>query len=580
MFLLVVVISLLSWCSALRCSVVKMNYGAPAFEIEKRRNFAVISHPDAGKTTLTEKLLLYGDAIQEAGAVRARADRRKSTSDFLAMERERGISISSTCLTFEYGGARVNLIDTPGHADFSEDTYRSLSAADNAVMLIDGGKGLEDMTKKLFSVARRSRLPVFTFVNKFDRPAKSAWDIIDEIATEFHPLEPVIRLWPIGDGDRFKGCLDVENDEFVAYERGDGAGKKARALRVPATDVDGIAEALENDEELVAQFWEDREMIAELTPALDREKLMAGEQTAVFFGSAISNAGVDEFLHQFIDIGARPAPRRRLKDEGLVAPDTDEFSGFVFKLQANLDPRHRDCMAYVRVVSGKFSKGMKCTHSRTGRTITLSQATTLFGAGRDGVEEAFPGDVIGINNPAADKNGRLFAIGDALCSGNIRVEFEPIPSFSPERFAYLRPTAVGANQKAFSKGLTQMLSEGAVQLLTPRATTGEPILAAVGDLQFEVVVDRLAGEYGVETKLERLTYTIARWCRPNDSPEVAWAAVDKAKQAGALAAVFLASDRWERPVLLFRNEYNAQRLEADAELELDLQPWALPPSQS
>ena len=395
------------------------NNAAPAEEIERRRNLAIISHPDAGKTTLTEKLLLYGDAIQQAGMVKARANGRSSTSDFLKMEKERGISISSTCLTFEYGASRVNLMDTPGHADFSEDTYRTLSAADNAVMLVDGGKGLEPQTRKLFGVAKRSRLPVFTFVNKLDRPAMSPWAVLDEIAAEFG-LETAVRTWPIGDGDRFRGVLDVATDTVWLYERG-ARGDKAMVRKVAYAE----SAPLIGDDDLVAQLAEDREMIAELTPPLDDDQLRTGAMTAVYFGSAMSDAGVEPFLDEFIDLGSRPAPRTLLAGDAdkTLPPTNGEFAGYVFKMQANLDPKHRDCMAYVRIVSGKFTKGMKVTHARTGRTLTLATAAMLFGAGKDSVEDAFPGDIIGLNNPA----GGLFQIGDALHSGATTIAFEPIP---------------------------------------------------------------------------------------------------------------------------------------------------------
>lgn len=544
-------------------------YEAPGDEIERRRNLAVCAHPDAGKTTLTEKLLLYGDAVQEAGAVRARANRRKSTSDFMSMERERGISISSTCLSFEYSDVRMNLMDTPGHADFSEDTYRTLCASDNAVMLIDGGKGLEDMTRKLFAVARRSELPVFTFVNKMDRPAKSPWDIVDEIEKEFE-IGVVPRTWPVGDGDRFRGIYDVERRELVLYERGK-AGKKASKSRL-AIDDPSIQDVLDAD--LYEQLVEDKEMIEELTAALDTDQLYAGKQTAVYFGSAMSDFGVADFLDEFVVLGSRPRPRK-LRNDQSVDPSAPRFTAIVFKLQANLDPRHRDCMAFARIVSGTFEKGMKVTHRRSGRALTLSNAAMLFGQGRETVECAYPGDVVGLNNPA----GGLFQIGDAIYSGNAALDFEPIPQFSPECFAYLRPSAIGQSTKAFDKGLAQMLSEGAItklQACSPGASS-EPLLAAVGELQFEVVVDRLLNEYGVSTTLDRLSFNIARWVQPDQPADRAWAALDDAKRAGALASVFIAKDIWDRPVLLFRNAYTADRIQNDPELQLDLKPWALPP---
>mmetsp|Transcript_23912 Transcript_23912/g.94864 ORF Transcript_23912/g.94864 Transcript_23912/m.94864 type:complete len:576 (-) Transcript_23912:160-1887(-) len=564
------------------------------------------------------------------------------------MEKERGISISSTCLTFEYDAKRVNLMDTPGHADFSEDTYRTLAAADNAVMLVDGGKGLEAQTKKLFAVARRSGLPVFTFVNKLDRPALSPWAVCDEIAEEF-ALECCVRTWPVGSGDRFCGVYEAATDELVLYGASSSSSsggaaakgkKKDGTRRVDASDEDAVRAALAAvDGDLADEVLEDREMIRELTPALDPAKLLNGEQTAVFFGSAMTDAGVAPFLEDFLNIAARPRPRKLLglssgaaqsvatkqrstsssssssgggggggdgpaafddDDDDIVAsppsfllaqPEDPRFAAFVFKLQANLNPRHRDSMAYVRVVSGCFRRGMKVTHGRTGRQLALSQASLLFGAGRDGVDAAFPGDVLGLPNPS----GSLLQIGDALVTPNTGAcDFEPIPSFSPECFAYVRPAEVGTSQKAFQKGLDQLLAEGAVsRLAAPQrgssrgssssrgsaASSGDPpLLAAVGQLQFDVVQARLRTEYGVETALEPLSYTIARWVRPDDADVAAsWDRVDAAKAGGHLGAVFVVEDAWHRPVLLFRNGFTADRLEADQDLDLGLQPWALPP---
>ncbi|KAH8079151.1 hypothetical protein JL720_9411 [Aureococcus anophagefferens] len=375
----------------------------------------------------------------------------------------------------------------------------------------------------------------------------SPWEVLDEIAAEFG-LETAVRTWPIGDGERFRGVLDVESDQVWIYERG-ARGDKASVTKIDYADEAAVAAAV-GDEELVAQLAEDREMIAELTPALDDELLKTGAMTAVYFGSAMSDAGVEPFLDEFISLGSRPAPRtlraRKAEEEKTqLAPTGDEFAGYVFKMQANLDPKHRDCMAYVRIVSGKFTKGMKVTHARTGRPLTLATAAMLFG-------------------------------------GAASVAFEPIPSFSPECFGYLRPTEVGASKKSFQKGVDQLLAEGAVQRLKQRGSgDGEdPLLAAVGELQFEVVVDRMQGEYGVACAIERVSYTIARWAQPELSPEDAWAVVDRARGEGALTGVFFAEDVFQRPVLLFRNQFTVDRLENDADLDLGLKPWALPPANA
>jgi len=543
-------------------------------EIDRRLAVAIISHPDSGKTTMSEKLLLYGDAIQEAGAVRARADRRRSRSDFLAMEKERGISISSTCLTFELDNeVRINLLDTPGHADFSEDTYRTLFACDNAVMLIDGGKGLEAQTRKLFHVARRSSLPVFTFINKFDRPAMSPWKILDEIEFEFN-IECCIRTFPLGDGDLFRALYNVDSDSVFIFEHENKKkGMRRSAIaEIPANNSMALIQAGISPK-LVKTFEEDREMIIELTPRLDHEKLLQGTQTTVYFGSAMTDVGVAGFLNDFKKCGARPAPRRLLSHTETAIQEAKNiaFSAVVFKLQANLDPRHRDSMAYVRIVSGRFEKGMKAIHTRSGRTLTLAQASLLFGSAKDSIEYAYPGDIIGLPNPS----NSLFQIGDAIAE-KPDIEFEPIPAFSPECFAYLRPKNIGASQKAFRKGLDQLLSEGAVQRLFPKGGTDEsgPLLAAVGQLQFDVVQDRLRNEYQIDTTLEPISFTIARWVMPDQSPTEAWEKLEAAKAQGVLAAVYILEDKWQRPVLLFRNEFTAARLEDD----LQLKPWAQPPS--
>lgn len=449
-------------------------------------------------------------------------------------------------------------------------------------MLVDGGKGLEPQTRKLFSVARRSKLPVFTFVNKMDRPAMSPWDVVGEIEREFN-LETAIRTWPIGDGDQLCGIYEASEDCVWFYDRGP-RGKKAAVARVGCGDMDAI-DARIGDARLAERFRDDREVIAELTPALDVAKLRSGAQTAVYFGSAMSDAGVQPFLKQFLELGARPSPRRvhgaatkaGAADSSLLQPSDAGFAGFVFKLQANLVPKHRDCMAYVRVVSGKFTKGMKCSHSRSARSLTLAQAAMLFGSGRDGVDVAYPGDVIGVNNP----KGGLFHIGDALHSRAAPLFFDPIPSFSPEVFGYLRPTEVGASRKALNKGLDQLLSEGAVQRLSARHAAdaqADALVAAVGTLQFEVVVDRLLGEYGVKTRVDALGFTVARWARPQAASSDAWRAVDAAKANGVLGGVFEACDEWGRPVLLFRSAFTAKRLEDDD--DLGLQPWATPPRRA
>ncbi|GAB4342927.1 MAG: peptide chain release factor 3 [Cyanophyceae cyanobacterium] len=510
-------------------------------EVNRRRNFAIISHPDAGKTTLTEKLLLYGGAIHEAGAVKARRSQRQATSDWMAMEQQRGISITSTVLQFLYRDTQINLLDTPGHQDFSEDTYRTLAAADNAVMLIDAAKGLEPQTRKLFEVCQLRKLPIFTFANKLDRPARDPLDLLDEIEQELK-LATYPMNWPIGQGDRFKGVFDRHSRTVHLFQRS-LHGSKAAAT----TTVDFEDPALEEQigTELYAQLLEEVELLDELGSELDLEAIHAGELTPVFFGSAMTNFGVQLFLDSFLQYALKPAPR--LSNQGEIEPTYPNFSGFVFKLQANMDPKHRDRVAFVRVCSGRFEKDMTVTHARSGKTVRLSRPQKLFAQDRESVDEAYPGDVIGLNNPG------VFAIGDTIYMGK-KLEYEGIPSFSPEIFAYLR-NPNPSKFKQFYKGVSELQEEGAVQIMhAADEAKRDPILAAVGQLQFEVVQFRLQSEYGVETRLELLPYTAARWVTAG------WDALEK---AGRLFNTFLVKDRFERPVLLFKNEWNCQQVEMD-----------------
>jgi len=545
---------------------------APPAEIIRRRNLAIISHPDSGKTTMTEKLLLYGGAIQQAGAVRQKADQRSTSSDFMEMEVERGISVSSTVMTFDYGVHRVNILDTPGHQDFSEDTYRALAAADNAVMLLDAAKGLEPQTRKLFEVTRMRGLPLFTFVNKMDRPALSPYDIMDQIEAEFgletHPI-----LWPIGDGERFRGVLDRTTDIVHFYSKGARRGDKADVAEVPLADTEAVRDYID-DPELFDQLYEDHELLNGILPELDMARVMDASQSPLFFGSAITNFGVQLFLDKFMDMGTMPVGREALRGEALperaseeVAPDDDDFSCFVFKTQANLDPRHRDRLAFIRIVSGTYTRGMKVGHSRSkpSKRYNLAQGQMLFGQDRETIDVAYPGDVIGINNPGN------FAIGDTLYSGAKRVAFPGIPSFSPEKFAYIR-NPNPSTYKSFQKGIDQLLQEGAVQSLRLRNDDGGGplILAAVGQLQFEVVQARLKSEYGVESSLEPIGYTMARWA------DGGWDAVEEADADGKLFGIMIVQDRWGRPVLLFRNDWKAAGV-AEEEKYLELVPWSYPP---
>ncbi|MBE9138099.1 peptide chain release factor 3 [Nodosilinea sp. LEGE 07088] len=509
--------------------------------VEQRRNFAIISHPDAGKTTLTEKLLLYGGAIQEAGAVKAKRAQRSATSDWMELEQQRGISITSTVLQFAYGGYTINLLDTPGHQDFSEDTYRTLAAADNAVMLEDAAKGLEPQTLKLFEVCRLRALPIFTFFNKMDRPAREPLELLDEIEQRLG-LETYAVNWPIGMGDRFKGVFDRRHRQIHLFERSTHGKRAAKDTVIDLGDPK-IEDLL--DQDLYYQFKEELEVIEELGPALDLEAVHAGQQTPVFFGSAMTNFGVQLFLDAFLDYALKPAPRSSTL--GDISPTNEDFSGFVFKLQANMDPKHRDRIAFVRVCSGKFEKDMVVSHARSGKSVRLSHPQKLFGQGRESLEEAYPGDVIGLNNPG------VFAIGDTIYQGK-RLEYDGIPCFSPEIFAYLK-NPNPSKYKQFQKGVSELREEGAVQIMfSADESKRDPILAAVGQLQLEVVQYRLQNEYGVETRLEALPYSVARWV------DGGWDALEK---AGRLFNTVTVKDSWDRPVLLFRNEWNCQQIEAD-----------------
>lgn len=463
-----------------------------------RRTFAIISHPDAGKTTLTEKFLLYGNAIELAGNVRARRNQRSTTSDWMEMERERGISISSTVLQFPYQEHLINLLDTPGHQDFSEDTFRTLSAVDSAVMVLDAAKGIEPQTRRLFDVCRKRSIPVFTFINKMDRPARSPLELLDEIE-EILGMQPVPINWPLGDGVDFKGVYDRENKGVYLYERIERNERVSPESFFPL-------ESLRMSGDIRANKLRDLQSNIELLDGLgikvELSRILSNEQTPIFFGSALTNFGVRMFLDAFIKLAPPPQPYE--SSLGTVSPGEDYFSGFIFKIQANLDPKHRDSLAFLRICSGKFERGMEVTHAQSGRKIRLQRPYKLFARERVIIDEAFPGDVIGIPN-----NGD-FGIGDTISEKKL-LKFLPIPRFHPEHFAILHNLDLN-KQKQFIKGIRQLELEGAAQVLyNLDALRREPILAVVGELQFDVVQARLLGEYNVPTNLERKPMNVARW---------------------------------------------------------------------
>jgi len=503
-------------------------------EIARRRTFAIISHPDAGKTTMTEKLLLYGGAVQEAGAVKAKGERRRATSDWMKIEQDRGISISSTALQFEYKGMQLNLLDTPGHEDFSEDTYRTIAAADNAVMLLDGAKGLEAQTLKLFNVVQMRKLPLFTFINKMDRPSLDPLELLDTIESVLKiKTSPV--TWPIGSGDRFMGIYDRSTSRVQIFNKESGGAKRATEVEISGLDDPKLAELVPDD--LLEILKEELEILNEIVDPLDMELVKAQKQTPVWFGSGYNNFGIETFLNNFIDISQPPLARSN--GDITVLPDDKEFTGFVFKLQANMDPKHRDRIAFVRVCSGRFDKDMQVLHTRTGKTVRLSAPSKLFAQRRETIDTAYAGDIVGFVNPGA------FAIGDTLTMGR-KIQFEGIPTFPPELFNWIR-NPNPSKQKNFKKGIDQLREEGAVQVLYSTSDFDmDPVLAAVGALQFEVVASRLQTEYGVDSTYEALPYSVARWI---DS----WDIADSMKGQTYNGAFF--KDAYDRPVLLAKNSW-------------------------
>ncbi len=467
-------------------------------EIEARRTFAIISHPDAGKTTLTEKLLLYGNAIHLAGSVRARRNQRSATSDWMKMERERGISITSTVLQFPYKERIINLLDTPGHQDFSEDTYRTLMAADSAVMVLDAAKGVEAQTRKLFDVCRQRGIPMFTFINKMDRPSQDALELMDEVENVLG-MQPAPLNWPVGDGDSFMGVYDRQTKKVYLYDR-TVRNQTISPETITTLDDPRIAAGLNQYQ--LDDLHTNIALLDELGLDFDFEAFRRGEQTPVYFGSALTNFGVQLFLNDFIRYA--PLPAAYLTNAGPIDPIENEFSGFVFKIQANMNPKHRDSVAFVRICSGRFERNMTVTHARTGKTIRLPVPYTFFADERHVVEEAYAGDIIGL------PGNRNFNIGDTI-SVEKGFAFAPIPRFAAEHFARIINLDIG-KQKQFLKGIQQLETEGAMQVLYEAdAQRRDPILAVVGVLQFDVVKARMENEYNVDVRLEMLPHQLCRF---------------------------------------------------------------------
>ncbi len=519
-------------------------------EVAKRRTFAIISHPDAGKTTFTEKLLLYGGAIHLAGAVKAKGAQRSTTSDWMEIEKQRGISISTSVLRFEYDGVQVNLLDTPGHKDFSEDTYRTLVAVDAAVMLIDAAKGVEPQTRKLFEVCRMRGLPIFTFINKLDRPSRDPLDLIEE-------LEKVLGIrscpisWPIGMGPDFKGVYDRQKDSLLLFQSSDKAhaSKQSKSIQFKGMNDPALASYLSPTEgaRLQEELKTQLELLEVAGDPWDEGKVLNGQLTPVFFGSAMNNFGVQHFLENFLKVAPPPQPRETAN--GYVEPTLKEFSGLFFKIQANMDPQHRDRVAFLRVCSGKFTRGMTVNHSRVSKEFKLTRPLHFFAQEREIVEEAWPGDIVGL----VDTTGE-FRIGDTLYEGD-PIEYAGVPRFSPEFFA----SAVlndPLKRKQLKKGLDQLTEEGVVQIFFQEGRgEGQPILGVVGALQFEVLQHRIKSEYSVDMKLDRMPFIRARWITPKD------ATVDFPKRLKVLEGtsdVRRVVDRDGQPVALFGTDWSTR----------------------
>jgi peptide chain release factor 3 len=519
-----------------------------ASEIARRRTFAIISHPDAGKTTLTEKLLLYGGAIDRAGSVKGRERGAMAQSDWMSIEQERGISVTSAAMQFDYKGFAINLLDTPGHQDFSEDTYRALTAADSVVMLLDCAKGVEEQTKKLFRVAKERCLPIFTFINKLDRPGREPVELIDEVE-ELFGLSAVPMTWPIGSGPDFKGVYVRATGQIQVFEKM-RAGQKARLLGQGGPDDPEIREMLNEEEH--RRLKDDIELMEMVLPAFNKEEFLAGCQSPMFFGSAINNFGVSEFLDEFLGLAPCPGPRP-LRDGGEMAPGA-AFSAFIFKVQANMNKAHRDRVAFARVVSGRFDRGMDALHVRERKTLKLNYPHMFFGREREIVDEAYPGDILGLINPG------MFRVGDVLSSQG-PVEFHAVPRFSPEEFSSVRLADPGA-RKGFLKGIQQIAEEGVVQVFWPRGGAPLPILGAVGKLQFEVLQHRLKDEYSCPVLMEARNFQMARWLLGGwPEPNKYWGE--------------LVEDGDGNPAILFENDWQRRTTaEKNPSIELLLHPSA------
>ena len=524
-------------------------------EVTRRRTFAIISHPDAGKTTLTEKLLLYGGAIRLAGTVKSRKSKKYAVSDWMEIEKERGISVTSSVLQFDYNDYRINILDTPGHQDFSEDTYRTLMAADSAVMLIDGAKGVEEQTKKLFEVCRMRGIPIFTFVNKLDRYCKNPFELMEEIESTLG-IRSYPMNWPIGIEGDFQGVYNRKLSQIELFkDEGDGRQTiiQAKAGKIEDEEIKRyLGEHLSN------QLCEDVDLLDIAGDEFDLKKIKTGKLTPLFFGSAMTNFGVKFLLEEFLNLAHSPIPR--ISTEGPINPESPLFSGFVFKIQANMNPAHRDRIAFIRLCSGKFYKGMEVTHVRRGKQIKLSQPQQFLAQDRIIIEEAYAGDIIGVFDPG------VFNIGDTLCEGKQSFNFEGIPVFPPEYFASVNIVDV-SKRKQFIKGINQISQEGAIQVFKPIYDgNGNPIIGVVGLLQFEVLEYRLKNEYGVDIKIDILSYCASRWIIGQKV---------KKEELGYTESTKLVEDQYQRQVVLFKEKWSLKKV---IENNKDIQFMEIPPN--
>lgn len=524
-------------------------------EIKRRRTFAIISHPDAGKTTLTEKFLLYGGAVHLAGSVTARKNQSATTSDWMELERQRGISVSSTVLQFDYRGYCINLLDTPGHRDFSEDTYRVLMAVDAVVMVIDAAKGIEKQTLKLFEMCRLRGIPIFTFVNKCDRPARDPLEIVDELERTLQ-IHVCAMNWPMGDGREFRGVYDRMARQAHLFERVPGRSSYRAPVSVRDVSDPGMRKLL--SERTYDTLVETLAMLDAASEPLNLDWVQSGDMTPVFFGSALNNFGVQLLLDAFLEYA--PPPATHPSNKGTIAPDNPQFSGFIFKIQSNMDPHHRDQIAFLRICSGVFARDMKVTHSRTGKAIRLSSSSRVFARERTTVDQAFAGDVIGLVGHSG------FGIGDTLAE-DADLRFDPLPQFAPECFALLHNPSTSA-YKRFRAGLEHLLQEGAVQAFTlPDAVQNVPLLGAVGSLQFDVLQYRLETEYGAASRLEPMPWSLIRWVAPGGPGETTL------HQQDLPTGCRLAQDASGRSVILFGSEWELKYFnDRHKEIQLSIVP--------